>query len=91
MIGNVEVYTKPDCPYCSRAKQLLRNQGVSYTEYKLDEHFTREIILEKYPNAKSYPIIVLDGFNIGGYTQLIEKINQLNEDTRQTLNEAITL
>ena len=28
MIGNVEVYTKPDCPYCSRAKQLLRNQGV---------------------------------------------------------------
>lgn len=91
MIGHVEVYSKPDCPYCTKAKHLLRTNGVSYTEFKLDEHFTREILMDKFPNARSYPVIVLDGFHIGGYTQLVEKINSINNDTRQTLNEAITL
>ena len=44
--------------------------------------------MDKFPNAKSYPIIVLDGFHIGGYTQLVEKINETNNDTKQLLNEA---
>ena len=87
MIGNVEIYSKPDCPYCSKAKQLLTTMNIPFTEQKLGVDFTREIILEKFPHAKSYPVIVLDGFHIGGYTQLVEKINESSNDSRKLLNE----
>ena len=50
-------------------------------------NFTREQLLETYPNAKSYPVIVIDGFHIGGYTQLANKLNEEYSDSRQLLNE----
>jgi len=31
----VEIYTKPWCPYCGRAKNLLKQKGVQYTEIDL--------------------------------------------------------
>jgi glutaredoxin 3 len=84
---NVEIYTKPDCPYCSRAKSLLRDQQIPFTEQKLDEDFTREILLEKFPEAKSFPVVVIDGFRIGGYTELRHKLMEETQDTRKLLNE----
>lgn len=87
----IEIYSKPNCPYCNKAKQLLRNTDTLFTEHKLDVDFTREILLERYPNATTYPVVVVDGFHIGGYTQLVEKINEQTNDQRQLLNEAITL
>lgn len=29
---DVDIYTTPFCPYCSSAKQLLRQKGVDFTE-----------------------------------------------------------
>ena len=87
LINNVEIYSKPDCPYCTRAKQVLRTNDIQFTEQMLGKDFTREIILDKFPTAKTFPIIVLDGFYIGGYSQLVEKLNEQNNDTRKLLNE----
>jgi glutaredoxin 3 len=87
MIGNVEVWTKPDCPYCVKAKQLLSLKNIPFSELKLNEDFTREILLEKFPNAKSYPVIVIDGFHIGWFSQLNEKLIEEFSDTRKLLNE----
>jgi glutaredoxin 3 len=83
----IEIYSKTNCPYCTRAKQLLNTMNIPFNEYKLDEDFTREIVLEKFPNAKTYPIVVVDGFHIGGYSQLVEKINSENTDNRKLLTE----
>jgi glutaredoxin 3 len=83
----VEVWTKPDCPYCVKAKQLLSLKNIPFSELKLNEDFTREILLEKFPNAKSYPVIVIDGFHIGGFSQLNEKLIEEFSDTRKLLNE----
>lgn len=87
MINNVEIYSKPDCPYCSRAKQVLKTNDITFTEQMLGKDFTREIIIEKFPTAKTFPIIVIDGYYIGGYTQLVEQLNKQNEDSRRLLNE----
>ena len=86
----IEIYTKPDCPYCNKAKQLLRTTNQQFNEFKLNVDFTREILVEKYPNAKTYPVVVIDGFHIGGYTQLAEMINQSSTDDRKLLNEEAT-
>lgn len=71
----IEIYSKPSCSFCEQAKNLLRSKGHIYIEYKLDEDFTKEILLSKFPEAKTFPVIVVDGYNIGGYHQLIEHLN----------------
>jgi len=84
---NVVIYTKENCPYCTNAKTLLSTKGISYTEMKLNEDFTRDFLLENYPSAKSFPLIVIDGFYIGGYEQLKTKLNESSNNTQKLLNE----
>jgi glutaredoxin 3 len=89
MIGHVEIWSKPNCPYCSRAKNILRSSNIIFTEKVLDKDFTREILQETYPTAKTFPVVVVDGFYIGGYSQLAEKLNEQNNSTQQLLNEQV--
>lgn len=83
----IEIYSKNNCSFCDKAKQLLRMHGKDYVEYKLDEDFTRDVLLTKFPEAKTFPVIVVDGFNIGGYHQLEQQINEETKDTRKVLLE----
>lgn len=84
---HVVLYTKESCSYCMSAKILLTNKGIPFKEQKLGEDFTRETLLEMFPQAKSFPVIVIDGFNIGGYQQLKEKLDQANTDATKFLIE----
>lgn len=84
---NVVIYTKESCSYCMSAKILLTNKGIPFKEQKLGEDFTREVLLEMFPYAKSFPVIVVDGFNIGGYQELKEKLEQSNNDATKFLIE----
>ena len=87
MIGHIELWTRPGCSHCSRARKLLESHGVSFNEKVLDVNFTKEQLLENYPTAKTFPVIVIDGFFIGGYSQLIARLNEEFNDPRQLLNE----
>lgn len=82
-----EIYTKDDCPYCNLAKATLRNVGATFTEKKLYRDFTKEQLKEKFPSAKTFPIIVLDGFVLGGYTEMKEHLNQQSNSSKILLNE----
>ena len=83
----IEVYSKDGCPNCVKAKQLLNTHGKVFSEYKLNEDFTRDILLSKFPEAKTFPVIVVDGMNIGGYDQLFQYITEERLDNRKLLNE----
>lgn len=83
----IEIYSKNNCSFCDQAKQILRMHGKDYIEYKLDEDFTREILLSKFPEAKTFPIIVLDGFNIGGFDQLKKHLTEETSSTAKILLE----
>jgi glutaredoxin 3 len=83
----IEIYSKNNCSFCDQAKQMLRIHGKDYIEYKLDEDFTREVLLSKFPEAKTFPIIVLDGFNIGGFDQLKKYLTEDSSDNRKVLLE----
>ena len=84
---HVVVYSKNDCIACTKAKMLLAAKNISYTELKLNEDFTRETLLEQFPSAASFPIIVVDGFNIGGTEQLSKMINEQKEPLGKFLTE----
>lgn len=86
-LSHVELWTKSNCSYCTKAKKLLMINSIPFTEKKLDVDFTREILQERFPTAKTFPVVVVEGFHIGGFTNLEEMINTNNNDGRLLLNE----
>ena len=50
------------------------NQDNSYIKLNLNKDFNREQLLEKFPNAKTFPQITIDGKSIGGYTEFYEHL-----------------
>ena len=72
---NIVVWSKKDCPLCSKAKQLLFIRDIIYKEKVIGEDVTREDLLEVAPHARTVPQIFIDDILIGGYTDLVEYIN----------------
>jgi len=65
----VEIYSKPQCPYCVQAKALAEREGHELTYKMLDEDFDRETLMETFPGARTFPQIIVDGEKIGGFTE----------------------
>jgi glutaredoxin len=84
---HVTIYTKNNCVFCTRAKMIMSNKGIQYNELKLHEDFTSEALRELFPSAKTYPIIVVDGFNIGGCNELEMILNEETETSKKFLTE----
>lgn len=66
---NVTIYTKDNCSWCVKAKELMNKLNIHYTELKLDRDFTRDelriLIGEHLP--LTVPQIFIDNHRIGGY------------------------
>lgn len=74
----VEIYSKPDCPYCDMAKRLAEAKQFDFTVKMLDVDFTRETLLENFPGARTFPQIVVDGEKIGGFMEFKSKVDSIS-------------
>lgn len=70
-MSNIVLYTKGYCPFCHRAKALLRNKGVDFTEYDLEvvPNKRAEMIDRSYGRT-TVPQIFIDNRHIGGSDDL---------------------
>ena len=66
----IEIYGKPQCPFCDRAKALCETRQLPYKYFQLGEDFTRDEVLEMFPGARTFPQIKVNGNSIGGYDKL---------------------
>lgn len=66
----IEIWGKPQCPYCESAKALCESRGLKYVYKQLDVDFTRDEVLETFPGARTFPQIIVGGTKIGGYDKL---------------------
>lgn len=69
----VEIYTWSFCPFCTRAKKLLENKGVHYTEYNISGNDEERDKMTKRANGhRTVPQIFIDDQHIGGCDELHE-------------------
>lgn len=77
----IEIWSKTNCPYCDMAEriaqQFVQESDNNYVKWMLDEDFTREELFDKFPGARTFPQIRVDGENIGGYTEFKELIENI--------------
>ena len=77
----VRIYTTPICPYCARAKSLLKKKGAEVDEVDvfMDEA-AREEMEAKSGGARSVPQIFIGDTHVGGCDELyaLEKDGKLD-------------
>lgn len=66
----IEVYTRPACPYCTKAKSLLSHLDVDFSEIKFDMSAESAQKLYEITGGMTYPQIIIHGDVIGGYDDL---------------------
>ena len=82
MKNNVEIYTWSTCPYSKKAKALLHNKKVEYTEHCIDgDDLAREAMRKRSNGGKTLPQIFINDLHIGGCDDLhiLEEIGSLDE------------
>lgn len=63
------IITKPDCPWCDKAKSLMRMREESFSEFSVAEHpILRDFL--KSGDLHTVPQVYWKGERIGGYEDL---------------------
>jgi glutaredoxin 3 len=72
------IYTKPDCPWCDKAKALLDSYNIKYAIMVYGVDFSREYLEKLLPvgSKVTVPQIVMNGKRIGGYEDLVAYFEQ---------------
>ena len=73
----IEIFTGPNCAYCTAAKRLLDEHGQAYIELNIEEAGVLEEYRARLPRQKSLPQIFIDGEHIGNYEDLRLRISSL--------------
>ena len=63
-----EIYSKTNCTFCDKAKMRLAKHNPQI--FMLDKDFTREEFFKKFPNARTFPQIIINNKHIGTYNEL---------------------
>ena len=60
-MADIEIYTQDTCPYCQRAKGLLNELGLSYTEYEVSFDADKRAEMISRSQRYTVPQIFIDG------------------------------
>jgi glutaredoxin len=71
------IYTRDNCPYCSKLKMVLDSFAVEYTPYNLGVDFDREQFYNEFGEGSTFPRVVLDGSVLGGCTETLEFLTSI--------------
>jgi glutaredoxin 3 len=72
-MARVEIYTTPLCPFCWRAKRLLQQKQIEFTEIDLwQEPVRRAEMMQRAGGRRTVPQLFIDGRGIGGSDELAE-------------------
>jgi len=77
---DVVIYTTPSCPYCDRAKKLLNQKGIPFTEIDVSDPEERQRLVGKSGGCMTVPQIFINDQHIGGCDDLyaLEKAGKLD-------------
>jgi glutaredoxin 3 len=80
-VAKVEVYTTPYCPFCVRAKALLKSKGVPFVEIDVsDDPQLRAEMTKRAGGRYTVPEIFINDKIIGGCDELysLERAGKLD-------------
>lgn len=79
-MADIIIYTTPICPYCVRAKHLLKQKGASWTEIDVSRDADERMALMQRTRQRTVPQIFINNEHIGGCDELyaLERAGRLD-------------
>lgn len=73
------IYSRDDCPWCEKTKELLEAKGLPYEELKLGIDYERDELAAKLDNTDrlTVPQIFHEGIHLGNYEALRNLIEKM--------------
>lgn len=78
MSTEVIMYATRFCPYCMRARRLLKNKGIEFEEIRVGSGNSLWREMEEKSGRNTVPQIFINGESVGGYDD-IALLNQQGE------------
>ena len=73
---NFAVYSKQDCPYCYKVKQVLELTGSNCVVYTLGEDFTKDEFYSEFGEGSTFPQVICDDQKLGGCTDTVKYLKE---------------
>jgi|TARA_B100000085_G_scaffold173302_1_gene157839 glutaredoxin len=73
---NFIVYSKNNCPYCYKVKQVLELTGSDFETQILDKDFTREEFYAKFGKGSTFPQVICNDKKLGGCVDTIKFLRE---------------
>jgi len=73
---NFAVYSKNNCPYCYKVKQVLELTNSNYVVYNLGEDFTKEEFYAEFGEGSTFPQVICDDKKLGGSVDTIKFLKE---------------
>ena len=70
-MAEIIVYSTDPCSFCTRAKELLTQRGITFEEINLAKDPVGRAKLAGETGMLSFPQIVIDGTVLGGFRELL--------------------
>ena len=70
----IEIYSKPSCAWCVKAKEMADQYKLDYVEKNIDTAQNLNELLLKVPDVKTIPQIFWNDRYIGGYAEFASEI-----------------
>lgn len=76
----ITIYTTSYCPYCVRAKDLLKRKGAVYTEVNAEDDVVRDAMIAASGGRRTVPQIFIGETHVGGCDDLyaLDKAGKLD-------------
>jgi GrxC family glutaredoxin len=90
-MNRIEVYSADNCPWCERAKSLLRTRGLDFVEIDSSSDPARAREMTERSGQRTIPQVFIDDVPIGGSDELsmIDQPDKLDEDHITVTNRGI--
>lgn len=73
---NFTVYTKTDCPYCTKIKQVLELTECKHVVYTLGQDFTKQEFYAEFGEGSTFPQVICNDKKIGGCVDTIQFLKE---------------
>ena len=70
------VYSKDNCQWCERVRQLFASTNISITEYKFGEHFDKKSFYQEFGEHATFPQVQIDNSHIGGCKETLQYLQK---------------
>ena len=75
---NFTVYSKNDCPYCKKIKDVLKLTKQNFVVYNLGEHFDKNDFYSEFGDGSTFPQVICDDKKLGGCSDTIKFLKENN-------------